>query len=284
MSTSKSSSATAPVLISTTSDLAAFLAAIPSSGTLCVDLEGRSLSRNGTLSLLTVLVEPAAAAAGGLYIIDVLTLGNLAFTSPATNGGKTLKSILEDPSITKCFWDVRNDADALFALHGVGLAGVVDIQLLENASRIGDKKHLHGLDKSVQADAGLKFVELNRWIRTKKDIKNLMQRDVFSTRPVPEKVLQYCVNDVVHLPKLRSVYTARITPEWLSKAKVEATKRVAMAHSPGYDPQSPDKVLGPWGSTSRQLTLDEFLDMLEDERMDQMDDIDYYDEWYEDDF
>ena len=31
--------------------------------------------------------------------------------------GETLKSILEDPDIPECAWDVRNDADALWALY-----------------------------------------------------------------------------------------------------------------------------------------------------------------------
>ena len=45
--------------------------------------------------------------------------------------GKTLKSIFEDPDIPKCLGDVRNDAEALWALYHVGLAGVTDIQFLE---------------------------------------------------------------------------------------------------------------------------------------------------------
>lgn len=41
--------------------------------------------------------------------------------------GETLKSILEDPGIPKCALDVRNDADALWALYNVGLASVTNI-------------------------------------------------------------------------------------------------------------------------------------------------------------
>lgn len=77
-------------------------------------------------------------------LIDVLALGKEAFAT-ASNNGKTLKSILEDPNIPKCAWDVRNDADALWALYDVGLASVIDIQLLENASRVGDKTYICGL-------------------------------------------------------------------------------------------------------------------------------------------
>jgi len=63
-----------------------------------------------------------------VQLFDVLVLGKPAFTT-ASNNGNTLKSILEDLDIPKCAWDVRNDADALWALYHVGLAGVTNIQL-----------------------------------------------------------------------------------------------------------------------------------------------------------
>ena len=82
---------------------------IPPSSTLYLVLEGNCLSRHGTISLITILIYPQRV----VRIIDVLVLGKLAFTT-ASNNGKTLKSILEDPDIPKCAWDVRNDADALW--------------------------------------------------------------------------------------------------------------------------------------------------------------------------
>ena len=118
-----------------------------------------------------------------MRIIDVLVLGKQAFTT-ASNNGATLKSILENIDIPKCIWDVRNDADALWALYQVGLAGVTDIQLLENASRAGDKIYVYGLDKSIQSSLKLGFMEMHRWIRTKKNIKSSMPADVFANRPL----------------------------------------------------------------------------------------------------
>lgn len=104
--------ATAHSLISTASELEAFLSSIPPSSTLYVDLEGNSLSRHGTVSLITILVHPQ----GVVRVIDVLILENLAFTTASING-KTLKAVFEDPDIPKCAWDVRNDAGALWALY-----------------------------------------------------------------------------------------------------------------------------------------------------------------------
>jgi len=102
-------------------------------------------------------------------LIDVLSLGKRAFIM-VSNNGKSLKSILENADIPKCTWDVRNDADALWALYHVGLANVTDIQLLENASRASDKTYIRGLDKSIQFDLKLGFMEIHRWIRIKKEI------------------------------------------------------------------------------------------------------------------
>jgi len=240
--TNMTTPASTPTLISSVPELEAFLSDIPSSSTLYLDLEGNNLCRHGTISIVTILIYPQRV----VRLIDVLVLGESAFTT--AYNGKTLKSIFEDADIPKCIWDVRNDADALWALYGVGLAGVTDIQLLENASRSGDKTYIRGLDKSVQFDLRLGVMERNRWVRTKKEVQSLMQANVFATRPMDAKTVRYCANDVIHLPELHAVYLGRIQRRWLARAKKESTRRVAEAHSPGYEPQSPTKKLGPWGS------------------------------------
>jgi exonuclease 3'-5' domain-containing protein 1 len=278
-------SASTLTLISAVPELEAFLSSIPPSSTLYLDLEGNCLSRHGTITLITILIHPQRV----VRLIDVLVLGNLAFTT-ASNNGKNLKSIFEDPDIPKCAWDVRNDADALWALYHVGLAGVTDIQLLENASRADDKTYACGLDNSVQLDLKLGFMETYRWIRTKKEVQSLMPTNVFAARPIDAKTAQYCVNDVMHLPDLHALYLRRIKGDWLTMAMEESARRVADAHSPGYDPQSPTKKLGPWGSgtkkravTSNKILLEEELEeqRIEDLEWDSMfgydDDVGYYD-------
>jgi hypothetical protein len=56
MSTSLSLST--PALISLVPELVGFLSSIPSSSTLYLDLEGKNLSRNGTISIITILIHP----------------------------------------------------------------------------------------------------------------------------------------------------------------------------------------------------------------------------------
>lgn len=267
-------SASTPTLISSVPELGAFLSSIPPSSTLCLDLEGYSLSRHGTISIITILIHPQNV----VRLIDILVLGESAFTT-VSNNGKTLKSIFEDPNIPKYIWDVRNDADALWALYGVGLGGVTDIQLLENASRTGDKTYIRGLDKCVQYDLKMKldFRKINRWIQIKREVQNLMSADVFASRPMDAKTVQYCANDVIHLPDLHDLYWNRMGPDWRAKAMEESARRVAEAHSPGYKPQSPTKTLGPWGSGTerRHVTLNQWR---EDDFFGDDDEVGYYDD------
>lgn len=273
----------ATTLISSTAELEAFLSSFPPSSALYLDLEGNSLCRHGTISLITILLHPQ----GVVRLIDVLSLGKSAFTTTSKDG-KSLKSILEDPDIPKCLWDVRNDADALWALYQVDLAGVIDIQLLENASRVGNKTYLRGLDKAIQFDLKLKFVELNRWIRSKKEIKRLMPTNIFAIRPVEVKTAQYCTNDVIHLPDLHALYLKRISAGWLARAKEESSRRVGEAHSPTYETRSATRTLGPWGSgTGNHVRSSDNIfedwegwkieDLAEDMVGDD-DDMDYYDD------
>lgn len=227
-----------PAFISTLPDLRGFLSSILPSSTLYLDLEGKNLSRNGTLAIITILVHPPQATS----LIDVQTLRDAAFTTVNSNG-KTLKALLEDPDVPKCLWDVRNDADALWAHHKVRLAGVTDVQLLENASRAGDKTYLYGLEKCVRLDTKLKPMESYRWTQTKKDVRALMRYDVFSRRPLGATTIQYCANDVKYLPALREVYTKRLDGEWMGKAMEESARRVIEACGPAYEPQSEAKKL-----------------------------------------
>ncbi|KFA49274.1 hypothetical protein S40293_10192 [Stachybotrys chartarum IBT 40293] len=202
-----------PTLISSISDLRVFLSSIPPSSTLYLDLEGKNLSRNGTLSVMTVLVHPT----GVINLIDVQTLGNSAFTT-FSDSENTLKAILEDPHTPKCLWDVRNDADALWAHYHVRLTGVTDVQLLENAAGVGDKTYVRGLDICIERDLRLKFMEVHRWVKTKKEVQTLMPKDIFARRPLDAKTMQYCINDVVYLPVLYNIYAKCIDIQWMEKA------------------------------------------------------------------
>lgn len=256
-----------PALVSSAPDLLVFLGSITPSSTLYLDLEGKDLSRNGTLSIMTILVHPARVT----KLIDVQALGNAAFTTPGGDG-RTLKDILEEPHTHKYLWDVRNDADALWAHHRVRLNGVTDVQLLENACRTGDKTYVRGLDTCIERDLRLGFMEVHRWSRTKREVRALMPKDIFSRRPLDTKTIEYCANDVVHLPALHDLYAKGVDNQWMEKVLTESARRVAEARGPAYEPQSKTKTLGPWGSGFDKggLTLEECLELWDEDRMDAM--------------
>lgn len=107
-------------VISTTEELQAFISSIPPSSELYLDLEGKSLSRHGTISIITILRHPER------------------------------------------------------------LIGLVDVQLMENASRTGDKTYLSGLEKAIRLDLKLEFADLNRWTRINKEITGLMSSGIFA--------------------------------------------------------------------------------------------------------
>ncbi|KAH9896369.1 ribonuclease H-like domain-containing protein [Xylariomycetidae sp. FL2044] len=254
-----------PVLVSSLPDLRVFLSSTPPSSKLYLDLEGNKLSRNGTISIITILAHATQTTS----LIDVQVLGKSAFTTPDADG-KTLKSILEDPNTPKYLWDLRNDADALWAHYQVRLAGVTDVQLLENAARPGDKTYLRGLETCVTKDLNLKFMASHRWTKTKREIRALMSQDIFSRRPMDVKTMQYCANDVAVLPDLHILYMKRLDSQWKEKVATESTRRVDQACAPAYEPQSEAKKLGPWGTGSdkKVVTLDEMMEMWEQERED----------------
>ncbi|KAK4175425.1 ribonuclease H-like domain-containing protein [Triangularia setosa] len=251
---SSSRSTSNVTLISTVKALKDFLDTIGPSSSLYLDLEGTKLCREGTLDLITILVHPDQKAS----IIDVQTLSAKAFTTASANDDdKTMKSILEDPDIPKYIWDVRNDADALKSLYGVGMSGVIDIQLLENMTRSCSSCYLRGLDKAIRLDLRLNALEVARWTRVKGNVRDRMHKEfaIFSVRPMDQETLQYCVGDVQYLPLLKEVYMKRpvYRAQWLEKLKEESANRVQEAHSSGYEPNGEGKVLAPWGANPAQF-------------------------------
>ena len=234
-------------VVSTIDDLMGFLASIRHSSVLYMDLEGKELSRHGTLTIITILVQPQNT----VFLIDVQTLGHTAFLAQPmptlTEPLRSLKYILEDPTVTKYLWDVRNDADALKALYGVGIEGVIDIQLLENATRYGSKEYLRGLNRCVQMDLNLSDRDHDRWVRIKDHGTSRMGSDHFSVRPLAPETIDYCAGDVWYLPQLRNSYMRFCTPQKFERVRAMSMARVREAHSPGYQPNGPQKKFGPWG-------------------------------------
>lgn len=215
---------------------------------LYLDIEGVSLGRHGSVSIVQLLVLPTNLT----YLIDIHTLRSAAFTTAGTTGGHTLKSILEDASIPKVFFDVRNDSDALYSHFSVSLAGIHDIQLMELATRPRSKKFLHGLARCITSDLSLGGYEQRRWMDQKNRGKRLFapelggSYEVFNERPMGEDIALYCTQDVQFMPKLWAYYAARLTAAWRTRVRAETLSRVRESQMPYYDGRGRDRAFGPW--------------------------------------
>lgn len=115
---------------------------------LYLALEGVNLGQDGKISILQ-LYDPTKHT---IYLIDVNNLQKTAFTT-VNSIGQSLKIILETESIQKRIFDLRNDSAALFAHYGIRLDAIVDIQLLELASRNNSRILVAGLSKCVESDS-----------------------------------------------------------------------------------------------------------------------------------
>jgi exonuclease 3'-5' domain-containing protein 1 len=228
---------------------------------LYIDLEGVDLCREGSLSILTLLIDTGIPTIR-VCLIDVHSLGSQAFNTTGIKQ-KTLRDILQDEKIPKVFFDVRNDSDALFAHFGVALQGVEDVQLMESATRTTtrSRKYLNGLAKCVEKCV-LYGSDLASWKLAKEKGERLFKAEhggsyeVFKQRPIPDEIISYCVGDVQCLPKLWDRFRWK-TNKWRDLVNEETKKRVSASQKPEYQPHGPDRTLAPW-SEDQNRTLDEW--------------------------
>lgn len=183
-----------------------------------IDLEGVKLSREGTISILTLMID-IGITTRRVCLIDVHSLSAHAFSTAGVKQ-KTLKDTLEDEKIPKVFFDVRNDSDALFAQFGVALQGVEDVQVMESATgkTTASRRLLSGLSKRIETNMYSLFgnVSQESWKQTGKRRAIVQSRkggsyEVFNQRPIPQEIVSYCVGDVICLPELRKKFWDLIT-------------------------------------------------------------------------
>ncbi|PVH91319.1 hypothetical protein DM02DRAFT_620603 [Periconia macrospinosa] len=264
--------------------------------TMYIDLEGKNLCREGSISIFTLLMDTSTSTKRAC-LIDVHTLGAHAFNTSGAKG-KTLKDILQDENIPKVFFDVRNDSDALFMHFGIALLGVEDVQLMESATRktTASRRLLNGLAKTVEdyIFAVPRGKEWANWKSTKENGQRLFKAeyggsyDIFNCRPIPEAIASYCVGDVQYLPELREKFWAHKPRDWRAMVGEEFQKRVKASQRSDYQPHGRDRALAPW-SKEQNCTLDGWnyvpsyrhIDEVEDDWHDDYNDG-QDDDWYDD--
>ncbi|KAI6753825.1 hypothetical protein HG530_013001 [Fusarium avenaceum] len=213
-----------------------------------IDLEGVNLSRHGTISIMQVYHLPSK----NTYLIDVYTLGDKCFSTPGSNG-RTLKEILESDSVSKVFFDVRNDSDALYSHYQIKLAGIHDLQLMELSTRTFSRRCVTGLSKCIERDAPLSTQERLAWFQTKESGLRLFapekggRYEVFNERPLPDAIKSYCAQDVQILPRLFDYYNGKMSQEWREKMIVSSKARVQSSQSATYNGVGRHMALAPTG-------------------------------------
>jgi len=251
-------------LIDTISSLQSFLDKVIGDASkpliLYVDLEGKKLSRNGTLSIVTIFVESEKK----VYLVDVTTLQYDAFDTAGLKGS-TLRAVLESDNIIKVFFDIRRDSDALFSLYGVSVGGIEDLQLIELASRTFDKRFVKGLAKCIERDSTIGHEEKKAWKSGKDKGRKLFDPNhggdfaVFDQRPLPPEIQAYCVQDVVLMPHLRTLYRAKLCKAWCEEIEKETKARIQLSQSAGFNDKGQNMTEGPrawrnWRPTPKQLS------------------------------
>jgi exonuclease 3'-5' domain-containing protein 1 len=218
---------------------------------LYFDLEGARLGRLGSLSLLVLYVAPQRTT----YIIDVHSLGADTFTTENSDGN-SLRAVLQSPTLPKVFFDIRNDSDALYSHYNISVNAIIDIQLLELATRDHSMAYVAGLAKCIKRDSTASAAVKLSWQRTKETVSRLYDPykggnfDVFNERPLKPEILRYCNQDVELLPSLWQVYSSKLRlPDmacWRQMVREAAKERIQLSQSKNYDGQAKSKVYGPW--------------------------------------
>ncbi|KDR77140.1 hypothetical protein GALMADRAFT_246361 [Galerina marginata CBS 339.88] len=167
--------------------------------------------------------------------------------------GRSLKDILQSDNTKKIFYDVRNDADALFNLYAIELENTYDLQLLKVAARRSSKirvRFVSGLGKTIDTY----LCPPSEWKRIK-DAGALLfapekggSYEVFESRPLDERIQAYAAQDVALLFDLQLVLESRLgfaDEDWKRRILSASASRVAEAHSQFYSGHGQHRAVAP---------------------------------------
>ena len=216
---------------------------------LFIDLQGDSIGRNGTISVLTLFVVRPVKT---IYLVDIHKLGANAFTTTHAGSGVSLQTILESATIPKVIFDVRNDSDALFAHYNISLDGIQDLQLMELATRKGSKKVVSGLAKCIQVYTHLDKNKKEQWKKRRANQKRNQKMNYESSyeflhgRPLKPEVIRYCFEGVSLLRGLYRVIDRKLDPASKEKVQSATEGRIEYSKSANYEGRSSRNAFGPW--------------------------------------
>jgi len=189
---------------------------------ISLDCEGNHLSREGTLSQVTLSFAPECQ----IVHLDFTVLGKKLFTTP---GGSniTFQHILESIDIPILVWDVRGDSDSIYHHANVRLEGIIDLQVMKWACNLLDSmgpdslkfvralNRLPSLADAVSQDLSLSDSEWSEWKKGKEEGRQYCELHgwkEYDKRPLAQVLRKYAAGDVVYLPHLYVVYYQKLSP------------------------------------------------------------------------
>ena len=202
---------------------------------IAVDLEGVNLGRTGRIATL----QMCGKARDTTYIVDVAVLGADAFGEEAG-----LRRLLESPLVSKLFFDVRSDANALFHHFGVDMPpeSIVDLQLLDTGHNVMGGRMVErvgglGFIFEHSPHARLTVRERERMAEVKESARRLFlpehggSYEVWLTRPLTPLLLEYAT-DARHFHALRESLSTRLKgPKAAAALAAAVDRRLVLAHS-----------------------------------------------------
>ena len=189
------------------------------------------------------------------WLIDPKALGDRIFNTPAKTGKKrTLAEIFESKKIPKVWFDVRADSNAIHGHYNIRMGGVIDLQVMEMATRGSCPSRRPGLDRCIQdflqdLPAGVKETWMARKQAGKLICSGPERYGVFNQRPLPRALEEYAINDVELMPELfnyLSIHRGMCDDEEKMRLTLEVSEAmVELSVSPDYRSQNPDNKYGP---------------------------------------
>jgi exonuclease 3'-5' domain-containing protein 1 len=187
--------------------------------TIFIDIEGVYTRSEGRLCFIAI----HHTVSNQSFVVDIHRLGATTFSTPASDGKTTLKTMLESSTTPKGIFDVRNNSAALYHTFGVRLRSMHDVQLLEVVSRrqprLGSWKMRRDLDSIARSHANIIPVEMNDWSGKKVIGANIFVREkertyeIFRQRPLDQALIPYSINDVVSLTHLYERFTKMLSEQ-----------------------------------------------------------------------
>lgn len=230
---------------------------------LFVEFKGRDVSCEGSLSIISIFVRPE----NKIYLINMHAIDNDDVFSIEDSTGTTLESIFECPVLRKAVFDVRGASNVLFHQHGITLDGIVDIQLMELATRDGSREFVRGLATCVRNDSPLSAEEKLRWQESNEFRKMIFcpEADGCLTEQYMETTLHteikdHCAYSLVVLSRLYDVYNARLeqgaTKFWKTEIRSVTKARINDTKKEEFDVYDRENAYGPWDEEELEMKME----------------------------